>query len=232
MFYTPEIEGEYVTLSESESGHCARVLRMRNGDSIDLTDGKGNFYRAVITHLHPKHCELKILEKTKVAPIRNCRLHMAVAPVKNFDRFEIFVEKATEIGIDELTLLRTRYSERKETKTERIEKVILAAAKQSQKAYFPLLNPTVSLNDFFKRDFEGQKFIAHCGEGEKIHLKNALKPSSDALILIGPEGDFSQEEVEAAKKAGFIEVSLSDSRLRTETAALLAVAIFDFVNVV
>ncbi len=229
LFYAPDIASDFYTLSETESNHCARVLRLSEGDRIELTDGKGYFYTAEISDLHTKHCSVRIIDKRVSIP-RDCLLHIAVSPVKNLDRFEIFVEKAVEIGIEEITLLKTQFSERKDTKIERIEKIVLAAVKQSQKAFVPRVNETVPFKDFIGRKFQGQKFIAHCYDTEKVHLKQALVPDSDALILIGPEGDFSQAEVQAAKNEGFIEISLSNSRLRTETAALVATAIFDFVN--
>jgi 16S rRNA (uracil1498-N3)-methyltransferase len=231
LFYAPNIESEFYTLSEEESQHCTRVLRLTDGEIVELTDGKGFFYKAEIVDLHHKHCGVKIIEKKAAMPNRNCKLHIAAAPVKNLNRFEIFIEKAVEIGIDEITLLKTRYSERKDVKQERIEKIILSAVKQSQKAHVPILNETISFKHFIKKEFSGQKFVAHCRAGEKLHLKEALAVGLNALILIGPEGDFSEEEVEAAKKAGFSEISLSKSRLRTETAALMAVAIFDFINI-
>lgn len=230
LFYATDIGNNVAELSETESGHCARVLRMQAGEIIELTDGKGYFYKAELTLVHPKRCCAKIVETLKVEPIRNCILHMAVAPLKYTDRFEFFIEKAVEIGVDCITLLKTRFSERKETKTERIEKIILSGVKQSRKAFIPALKETTLFKEFINLDFQGQKFIAHCYPGEKKTLKNAMEKGSNVLILIGPEGDFSEEEVLEAQKKGFVEVSLSESRLRTETAALVAVATFDFIN--
>ena len=159
-----------------------------------------------------------------------CHLHIAMAPTKNMDRTEWFAEKATEIGFDELTFLNCRFSERKVIKTERIEKILISAVKQSLKATLPILNEMIDFNKFMNKDFKGQKFIAHCYEGEKPLLKDVLHKGEDALVLIGPEGDFSPEEVEKAIAKGFTPVSLGKSRLRTETAALVACHTLNLLN--
>lgn len=221
VFYTPDIATS-CEMPEEEAGHCLRVLRLTTGDEVTLTDGKGNFYKAVISAATNKRCQLKIMETLPQEKGWNGWLHVAMAPTKNMDRTEWFAEKATEIGFDELTFLNCRYSERKVIKTERIEKILVSAIKQSLKANKPILNEMTDFNKFITQDFKGQKFICHCYEGEKKLLKEALVPGEDALILIGPEGDFSEEEVAKAMDAGFQPVSLGKSRLRTETAALVA----------
>lgn len=222
VFYTPDIAVS-PELPEEEAGHCLRVLRLGVGDEVTLTDGKGNFYKAVISGATGKRCQVKVLETLPQRKGWNGRLHVAMAPTKNMDRTEWFAEKATEIGFDELTFLNCRYSERKVIKTERIEKILVSAVKQSLKADKPVLNGMTDFGKFIAGDFKGSKFICHCYEGEKPLLKDVIVPGEDALILIGPEGDFSEEEVAKAVAAGFRPVSLGKSRLRTETAALVAV---------
>ncbi len=229
VFYTPDIavDGE---LPEEEAGHCLRVLRLGVGDEVMLTDGKGFFYKAVITAATGKRCQVKVVETIGQAPLWNGHLHLAMAPTKNMDRIEWFAEKATEIGFDELSFVNCRFSERKVIKTERIEKIVVSAVKQSLKARKPLVNELTDFGKFIQQKFEGQKFIAHCYEGEKPLLKDVLIPGKDAVVLIGPEGDFSPEEVQKAEAAGFQAISLGKSRLRTETAALVAVHIMNLFN--
>lgn len=221
IFYTPDILKASV-LPEEESLHCVRVLRMKEGEEILLTDGSGNFYDAVITHAHQKHCAVDILKTTLSPKIWNFDLHIAFAPTKNIDRVEWFAEKATEIGIDRLTPLLCFHSERRQMKHDRFEKILVSAMKQSQKAVLPQLDELTSFSDFINQDFSSRKFIAHCYAGEKKHLKEVYKPGEKALILIGPEGDFSEQEVAEALAKGFEPITLGESRLRTETAALVA----------
>ncbi|WP_291587323.1 16S rRNA (uracil(1498)-N(3))-methyltransferase [Bacteroides sp.] len=221
VFYTPDIQ-KSLELPEEEAQHCVRVLRLNAGDEITLTDGNGNFYRAEITTATNKRCLVKILETIPQEPLWSGHLHIAMAPTKNMDRNEWFAEKATEIGFNELTFLNCRFSERKVIKMERIEKIVVSAIKQSLKARLPKLNGMTDFDKFITQEFAGQKFIAHCYEGEKPLLKNVMKPGEDALVLIGPEGDFSEEEVAKAIEKGFQPISLGKSRLRTETAALVA----------
>ena len=221
VFYTPDIQTS-TELPEEEAQHCVRVLRLTAGDEISLTDGKGNFYRAEISVATHKRCLVNIKETIHQEPLWQGHLHIAMAPTKNMDRNEWLAEKATEIGFDELTFLNCRFSERKVIKTERIEKILVSAIKQSLKARLPRLNEMTDFNSFIEKDFSGQKFIAHCYEGEKPLLKDVLKKGEDTLVLIGPEGDFSEEEVKKAIEKGFIPISLGKSRLRTETAALVA----------
>ena len=177
-----------------------------------------------------KRCLVNILESQQQPPLWQGHLHIAMAPTKNMDRTEWFAEKATEIGFDELTFLSCRFSERRVIKTERIRKILISAIKQSLKARLPLLNEMTDFHTFIRQPFNGQKFIAHCYEGEKPLLKDVLKRGQDALVLIGPEGDFSEEEVKAAVEQGFQPISLGRSRLRTETAALVACHILNLYN--
>lgn len=221
VFYTPDIAQRH-ELPEEEAAHAVRVLRLQAGDEVTLTDGKGNFYRAEITTATNKRCLVQILETLPQETLWNRHLHLAMAPTKNMDRTEWFAEKATEIGFDELTFLNCRYSERRVIKTERILKILVSAMKQSLKARLPKLNEMTDFNQFISQPFLGQKFIAHCYEGEKRTLQEVLDPEQDALVLIGPEGDFSEEEVQKALQNGFQPISLGRSRLRTETAALVA----------
>ena len=221
VFYTPDIQ-ERAELPEEEAAHAIRVLRLQTGDEIMLTDGKGNFYRAGITATGGKRCLVNILEVQPQEPLWKGHLHIAMAPTKNMDRTEWFAEKATEIGLDELTFLNCRHSERKVIKTERINKILVSAIKQSLKARLPKLNDMTDFDSFIRQSFPGQKFIAHCYPGEKPLLKDIVQPGEDALVLIGPEGDFSEEEVAGAEACGFTSISLGRSRLRTETAALVA----------
>ena len=221
IFYTPDIALR-AELPEEEAGHCIRVLRLTEGDEILLTDGKGMFYKAAISRAHPKHCEVDILESWQQPALWNFQLHIAVAPTKNMDRMEWFAEKATEIGIDAITCLNCRFSERKEVKPARLEKILVSAMKQSQKATLPVLTGMTDFRTFVTQPFDGRKFIAHCEEGDKKLLKQLYHPGENALVLIGPEGDFSPEEIELALKNGFLPISLGESRLRTETAALVA----------
>ncbi len=229
LFYAPDIAMNPV-LPETESGHCVRVLRKQEGDGIDITDGKGFFYKATISEAHPKHCKVEITETIARPPYWPNRIELAVAPTKNIDRMEWLAEKATEIGIDKITFLKTRYSERKEIKAERIEKIMVSAMKQSEKATLPGLQGMTDFNAFIKQEFNGRRFIAHCYEGVKPLLSRAYQPGEDVLILIGPEGDFSTEEVEKALAQGYEPISLGESRLRTETAALTACQTIHIIN--
>lgn len=210
-------------MPEDESLHCVKVLRLPEGEEVMLTDGKGALYRARIVRAHHKRCAVEIIETLQESNRRDFSIHMAVAPTKNIDRIEWFAEKATEIGLDALTLLRCRYSERKEVKNERIHKILVSAMKQSLKASLPDLNGLTAFSDFVKIPFDGLKFIAHCyDDPDKKSLASSYCKGDNVLILIGPEGDFSEEEVALALQHGFQPVSLSNSRLRTETAALVA----------
>lgn len=230
IFYTPDLSGENYTLDETESKHCIRVLRLEKGDEIILVDGRGAWFTAEIEDPNPKKCAVKITSRKPDFGRRNYRLHIAIAPTKNIDRTEWFLEKATEIGVDRITPLLCQHSERKEIKTDRLEKVMVSAMKQSLKAYLPQLDEMTRFTDFVRQPFDGQKFIAHCDEQHRELLKNVVTSGGNYLILIGPEGDFSPEEIEMAKQAGFQPVSLGESRLRTETAGVVACHTFNLLN--
>lgn len=232
LFYTPEIgTGNTLTLNEEESKHAVRVLRLAQGSPVQLIDGRGGFYTAEITSAHPKRVDLTIINHETDFGKRQHYLHIAVAPTKNIDRFEWFVEKATEIGIDEITPVLCEHSERKDLRTDRVNRVIVSAMKQSLKAYKPKLNELTPLISCIKNERADVKAIAHCADfGHKKALKEIVHPGKSTLILIGPEGDFSPVEIELALQAGFEGVTLGSSRLRTETAALEACFEVDFLN--
>ncbi|RKR81259.1 16S rRNA (uracil1498-N3)-methyltransferase [Mucilaginibacter gracilis] len=231
LFYTPDItDSPIYYLSEEESKHCIRVLRLQLADHVNLIDGLGGLYEAEIIDAHPKKVALKLLSLQSEFEKRNHYLHIAVAPTKNIERLEWFLEKATEIGIDEISLLNCARSERKEAKAERLNKIITSAIKQSLKAYHPQLNEITPFQKLVTQPFNGQKFIAHCEPGHKLQLKDAIKPNGNYLILIGPEGDFTPKEIEDALQNGFEPITLGNSRLRTETAALEACFEVNFLN--
>lgn len=229
IFYSPDIAA-CPELSEEDSGHAVRVLRHQEGDEITVVDGQGSFYQCAITAAHPKHCALQIksVETEKHWPYG---VHLAVAPTKNLDRMEWFVEKATEMGLDRFTPLKCRFSERKELKTERIRKIAVSAMKQSLKATLPDIDEMTDIRSFIEEPFDGQKFIAHCmKDSERKLLSHEIKPGSQVRVLIGPEGDFSEDEVKLAIAHGYTPVSLGEQRLRTETAALASVHTIHVVN--
>jgi 16S rRNA (uracil1498-N3)-methyltransferase len=221
IFYAPEITTSPF-LPEDEARHALRTLRMSEGDELCLTDGRGSFYQAIIRKADVRRCEVEIIAQQPQPPLRNFRLHIALAPTKNMERTEWLCEKATEIGVDAITLLNCRFSERREARTDRLEKIMVSAIKQSGKATLPQLCGMTPFGEFIARPFTGQAFIAHCAEGEKPLLQHLCRPLADTLILIGPEGDFSPDEIQSAIARGFSPVSLGASRLRTETAALVA----------
>ncbi len=230
LFYFPDISGSEVVLNETESRHAVKVLRLTEGSRVQIIDGKGGFYEAEISVAHHKKCKLLITNSIQEFEKKDFKLHIAIAPTKNIDRYEWFLEKCTEIGIDEITPLLSEHSERKIIKPERLNKILVAAMKQSLKAYLPKLNTITNFNEFISNSNSPNKYIAHCNDGDKVHLKNCIKPGEDILILIGPEGDFSDEEVALAKENGFTEVSLGTARLRTETAGVVACHIANLMN--
>lgn len=211
-------------LYENETNHCKNVLRKNKGDEIFVTDGKGSIFKCSIIDFDKKSTNLKVIEKSADYKPRNYKLHIAIAPTKNISRFEWFLEKATEAGIDLITPIICKKSERKIIKQERLEKIIDNAVKQSFSAYKPELNDLISLKDFLINRKESVKLIAHCHrDREKIFITDSIKSGySDYLVLIGPEGDFTIDEIKSAANNNFIETSLGNSRLRTETAGLAA----------
>ncbi|MBR7183659.1 MAG: 16S rRNA (uracil(1498)-N(3))-methyltransferase [Alistipes sp.] len=232
LFYAPDITLPQYTLSEEESKHAIKVLRLSIGDTLHITDGKGNLHLCRIVSDSAKHCTVCVVESISNFEKRDYNLIMAVAPTKNIDRFEWFLEKATEIGTDSFVALETEHSERRVIKVERETKVITAAVKQSLKAFHPTLEDMTPFKRFVSQEFSGRKFIAHCAESikEKRYLASTLKAGQDAVILIGPEGDFSAEEIAFAIEHGFEEITLGCQRFRTETAAVMAVAMVAVVN--
>ena len=232
LFYTPDVDASHPMyfLSEEESKHCVRVLRLQAGDDVQLIDGRGGLYSAILHEAHPKRSILKITGVQTEFGKRNHHLHIAIAPTKNIERFEWFLEKATEIGIDEITPIICQRSERKEVKTDRSAKIITAAIKQSLKAYHPILNPPIAFNKFIQQQFNAQKFIAHCIEDNKSSLTAEVEKAGSYVILIGPEGDFTPAEIDLALQNEYKAITLGDSRLRTETAALAACFEINFLN--
>jgi len=228
LFYgIPSGDGT-VTLTEEESAHCIRVLRKKTGDKIFFTDGSGNYFHGSIQSADPKKCVVVIEETTEHFGKKNYSLHIALAPTKNIDRFEWFLEKATEIGIDMITPVICTHSERRVLKTERLQKVLLSAMKQSLKSYLPEIHEAIPLEEFFKKETIGQKFI--CLGSADQSIKTELKPGSSYTILVGPEGDFTDKEIASAQKNNFIPVSLGPSRLRSETAGVVACSIVSLLN--
>ena len=226
FFYAPDAATS-TELPQEEAMHALRVLRLKSGDEMMLMDGKGSFYRAEVTLAHTHHCFYEIKESLPQQPQWKGRVHLAIAPTKLMDRIEWMTEKAVEIGIDELSFLNSQFSERRVVKVPRIDKIVVSAVKQSRKAWKPAVNEIVSFADFIAQPREGRKYIAHCyDEIPRTYLYEELQKSSDsddALVLIGPEGDFSIDEVRKAVANGYQSVHLGESRLRTETAGLAAV---------
>lgn len=230
LFYIPNISTEIQLLPREESAHCIKVLRLKKGDTVYLTDGLGGLYQTTIIVDHVKKCTLKVIEYQQEVGKKDYRVHLAVAPTKNINRFEWVLEKTTEIGIDEITPLLCTHSERKVIKPDRLNKVITAAMKQSLKTYHPKLNEMISFEKFIQTADTDQKFIAYCSETYVDHLKDKYPKVKNVIVLIGPEGDFSPAEVKAAIENGYHPVSLGPSRLRTETAAVVACHTVNLVN--
>ena len=229
VFRSDITPGQMVILNPEESHHCAKVLRLKQGSELIVTDGKGQWLRGYLQETNPKACLISPSEISTI-PVRQHRLHMAVAPTKNIDRFEWFLEKATECGIEEITPVFCENSERNTIKLERLEKVIVAAMKQSLRAWLPTLNPSIKFNDFLQKEISGVKMIAHCDSEERKDLKQAYTPGQNAIVLIGPEGDFSETEVFQAMEAAYQPIKLGNYRLRTETAALVTCIEFNVIN--
>lgn len=223
LFYQSDIEKTPV-LSEEDSRHCVKVLRKNIKDKIHVVDGIGGLFECEITKAHEKKCEVRILSVEREFEKRNHYLHIAIAPTKNADRIEYFIEKCVEIGVDEITLIQTKHSERKNQKTERLEKIAISAMKQSLKAYLPKVNELTDFEKFIKSVDIEAKFVAHLTDDARP-LKDAVADKTEVLLMIGPEGDFAKEEILLAQQTGFQVVTLGNSRLRTETAGVVACTI-------
>ena len=231
IFYAPDISGNDYILDENESRHCIRVLRMKSGTPVRLTDGKGNLFEAVVVNPDPKKCSLAITGVIRDFEKRKYRLHMAISPLKNYERFEWFIEKSVEIGVDEITPLICSNTEKPGIKRERINNLIISAMKQSLKSTLTILNETCRFNEFITIQHDGKRMIAHCNnELSKSKIGDVYSKGNDAVFLIGPEGDFSKEEILTATSAGYLPVHLGQSRLRTETAGIAACHSIYFIN--
>lgn len=233
LFYHPDIDdhSSSVTFSTEESTHIVKVLRKKEGDVLHITNGKGTFFKVAVTEVHIRKCTAKIIHSTFTVK-QEPKLHLAVAPTKMNDRFEWFLEKATEIGVSEITPIICDHSERKVIKMDRMQKVLQSAMKQSVQCYLPKLNEVISLKTWIKNNpSEDQLFIAHCAEEiAKTNLKDSLIPHKNTTILIGPEGDFSRTEIALALKMGYLPISLGENRLRTETAGIFACTAMKIIN--
>ena len=229
-FYSPQIETTPI-LSETESGHCCRVLRLKEGDIVHVVDGKGSTFECEIILAHPKHTELRILTKNSEQKYWQPSITLAVAPTKSIDRIEWLIEKAVEIGLDKIVFVRCRRSERKDVNIDRLEKIMVSAMKQSMKATLPQFSEMIDFNHFINNLPDGDKYMGYCSEDyPRLELTKEYNPGKNVTILIGPEGDFSPEEVELATTAGFIPVTFGQTRLRTETAALYALTAIHVIN--
>lgn len=253
LFYTPDITSNTYSLNEEEARHCLKVLRLQKGDVVHLTNGKGTLYKAQITHIDKISCEVEVIETIEEYGKRNHYLHIAIAPTKNSDRLEWFLEKATEIGIDEITPLICERSVKEKLRVDRLNKIITSAVKQSVKAYYPKLNEASPLAPLLRRGEGCVKLIAHCNSNETVLIQkivaetlsnlnqsNTLQNANSSLlgrlggasylVLIGPEGDFTSSEIELAMLHQFIPISLGKSRLRTETAGVYACTVINSLN--
>ncbi|MCF8244529.1 MAG: 16S rRNA (uracil(1498)-N(3))-methyltransferase [Saprospiraceae bacterium] len=234
IFFCNQIQGEFAHFSEEESKHCVQVLRKKPGDTVQFIDGVGHWYEGQISEASKRQVVVQIMSKQPGTDHTGFHLHMAVAPLKSMDRFEWFLEKATEIGVDEITPLLTEHTERSKLRYDRLEKIILSAAKQCLRTRLPKLNELVDFEDFikpFETNSPGIRFIPHCHEANLPHLKNNCPAGTDVTLLIGPEGDFSKAEVQQVIARGFVEVGLGANRLRTETAAIVACHTIHLANI-
>ena len=238
LFFCPEIINGISILSEEESYHCVKVLRHIEGDEISLIDGTGYFYTAKITSAHKSHCGFELIKKWKEENTSGSKIHLAVAPTKNNDRIEWLLEKTVEIGVDEISFIECEHSERRKINMERLNRICVSAMKQSMRASLPKLNDIISFEKFIHSastchpelvEGQNQKFICHLGEN-KTQLSSVYQKGNDATILIGPEGDFSNDELKTAVDTRFKEVILGSNRLRTETAALVAIVQLNSLN--
>jgi len=230
VFYTQQITGDQAYLEEEESKHIIRVLRLKKDDGLEFVNGLGTRYKAIITDPHPARVKIRILESHKDHLSREFKLHIAIAPTKSTDRFEWFLEKATEIGIEEVTPILCDHSERNRLRYDRLEKILISAMKQSGRAFLPKLNPMIPLMDFIDTANADLKYIAHCLTTPENLPKKPLKGNLSWTIMIGPEGDFSKEELAGAKEKGFQEISLGEATYRTETAGIIACQLVRYLN--
>jgi len=231
IFYAPDIAGKSHVLDEKESKHIIRVLRMIKGADVKLIDGKGNLFEGFISEPNQNKCIIEITREVKDFEKRNYKLHIAISPLNNPERFEWFVEKSVEIGIDEITPLLCKNTEKPGIKSDRVNNLIISAMKQSLKAKKTVLNEPCSFKDFVSNDLNGIRMIAHCDAStERKKISEVCSKNTNSIILIGPEGDFSREEVTSAITMGFIPVHLGPSRLRTETAGVAACHSIYFIN--
>lgn len=238
LFFVSNTDSDFYTLNEEESHHCVKVMRLAVGDHVSVTDGSGTLCHCTIVEAHPKHTLLQVDERFHNYGRHSFHLHVAVAPTKNTARMEWFVEKAVEMGIDEITPILCEHSERCTLRQDRLQKIAISAMKQSLKAFLPVIHPPTPLNDLINNSTTQQlnnskeqlRFIAYCDGDHRTPLHDIYRPGEDALILIGPEGDFSSSEISLALASGFQPVTLGQYRLRTETAALAATAYFNLVN--
>jgi 16S rRNA (uracil1498-N3)-methyltransferase len=225
QFYAADLSGSHLQLDEDESKHLVRVLRLNNGDHVQFVDGRGLRADVVIRDNHPKRCLLEIIERNNELTGRSFHLHLAIAPTKNMERMEWLFEKLTEVGIDTLTLIQCEHSERVTVRMDRLEKIAIAAMKQSQQSWLPVMQEPIPFSEFIavKTSPSLQLYIAHCADDKmKVSVFDTLHKNKDVLILIGPEGDFSLNEIQQAKNNGFQAISLGSTRLRTETAGFFA----------
>lgn len=231
LFFISELsqDNDQIQFSKEESKHIVKVLRKSIGDILYITNGKGVLFTSELISADQKNCIAHIIS-SEVKPKRTYNLHLAVAPTKMNDRYEWFLEKATEIGIDSITPVFCENSERRIIKAERYEKILLSAMKQSLNCYLPKLNDALNFKDFMSQNHEGSLYIAHCEDTNRKSLKQELKANQDITILIGPEGDFSTNEIELAIQSNFVPVTLGNTRLRTETAAIVACHSVAFIN--
>ena len=233
LFYSNNINSGTIILDGTESRHCIKVLRKSIGDKINVVDGKGSLYKGIIKSDNLKDCKIKILETIKNYDKRDNYIHIAISPIKNSNRIEWFIEKVVEIGVDEISFIDCDRTLRHSVKMERIFKTSISAMKQTLKATLPKINDICSFEDFLDTSIHSNKFICHLEDGNRkeiFHFKNQLSKSSDSCILIGPEGDFSMDEIAMAKKYNFNAISLGDSRLRTETAGIVACHLLNIIN--
>ncbi|HKZ36066.1 MAG TPA: 16S rRNA (uracil(1498)-N(3))-methyltransferase [Chryseolinea sp.] len=229
LFYQPLLPEGIHYLDSNESRHVVKVLRKKKGDTINITDGKGKFYKGVIVNADSHQCSFDVAEQN-VEPARNFHIHIGISPTKNSDRIEWFIEKAVELGVNEITLIQCDHTERQHLKVERLEKMAISAMKQSLKASLPVIHPLVNFRNVILSSNASEKYIAHVDHENPNYLKNLVKPGSSYLVLIGPEGDFSEEELILADTRGFTKISLGPSRLRTETAGIAACHILNLAN--